>query len=304
MKKHTHSKPKHLMTDILFLLPSLIAFVMVIVIPFFMGLYFSFTDWNGALQKEIHFIGLDNFKSIVKDIRFLHSSLVTGVFTVLNVFVINLVALGLSLLVTSDLKLKNFYRSGFFTPNLIGGIVLGYLWQFIFNYSVTGAAHVLGIKALYSSMLGDDKTALLAIVIVTTWQYAGYIMMIYVAAIQNVPESLLEAAQIDGAGFIQRTKAILIPLVAPAFTVSTFLTLVNSFKQFDVNVSLTNGGPSGIFMNKIMLSTEFLALNIYNTAFVQNKMGQGQAKAVLFFLVLVIFSLLQVYYNKKKEVEM
>lgn len=304
MKKQTGMKTNHRIVDILFLAPAIFAFVMVVLIPFFMGLYYSFTDWNGALQKNITFLGLENYSTIFSEVRFIHSFVVTTIYTVLNVILINLMALILALLVTSNLKFRNFYRSGFFVPNLIGGIVLGYIWQFIFNYTVTVLGKTLGLAWLSTSMLSNDKTALLAIVIVSSWQYAGYIMMIYVAAIQNVPVSLLEAAEIDGANFIARTRAILFPLVAPAFTISTFLTLVNSFKQFDVNVALTNGGPSGMFMNKILLSTEFLALNIYNTAFTNNKMGQGQAKAVVFFLILVIVSLIQVYFNKKREVEM
>ena len=163
----------------------------------------------------------------------------------------------------------------------------------------------MGIEALQGlSMLADSQLAILAIVMVNAWQYAGYIMMIYIAALQNVPISLVEAAQLDGAGFFARMKAIMIPLIAPAVTVSTFLTLVNSFKQFDVNVALTNGGPSTIFMDKAIMASEFLALNIYNTAFMFNDMAKAQAKAVLFFVVLVGISLVQVYYNKKKEVEM
>jgi len=297
-------KQNNRLVNALFLAPSLTAFILVVIIPFFMGLYFSLTDWNGAIQDKITFVGLKNFSIIFSDVKFHYSFLVTTIYTAANVIVINLVALILALLVTSNIKFRNFYRSGFFTPNLIGGIVLGYVWQFIFVNAIPGFATIAGIESLTSSLLGKGPTALAAIVVVGSWQYAGYIMMIYVAAIQNVPVSLLEAAQIDGANFLQRTKAILVPLVAPAFTVSTFLTLVNSFKQFDVNVSLTNGGPSGQFAGKVVKATEFLALNIYNTAFTRNRMAEGQAKAVVFFLVLVIVSLVQVYFNKKKEVEM
>jgi len=152
--------------------------------------------------------------------------------------------------------------------------------------------------------LADQYLALLAIVIVGTWQYAGYIMMIYVASIQGIPDSLLEAAEIDGANYMQRLKAITFPLVAPAFTVSMFLTLINSFKQFDVNYALTAGGPSGMFMGRALMTNEFLALNIYNTAFAYRQLAQGQAKAIIFFLVIVIISLIQVRANKKKEIEM
>jgi raffinose/stachyose/melibiose transport system permease protein len=146
--------------------------------------------------------------------------------------------------------------------------------------------------------------ALLAIVIVGTWQYAGYIMMIYVASIQGIPDSLLEAAEIDGANYFKKLRAIIFPLVAPAFTVSMFLTLINSFKQFDVNYSLTAGGPSGMFMGKALMTNEFLALNIYNTAFSYNQLAQGQAKAIIFFIVIAVISMIQVRANKKREIEM
>lgn len=291
--------------DILFLFPAVFAFSMVVLIPFFMGLYFSFTNWNGAIQKEINFVGLDNFKTLSSDPGFIHAFIVTTIYAVASVLLVNIIAFALALLVTSKLKFKDFYRSGFFSPNLIGGIVLGYVWQFVFNQAIPGFGAMTGIPVLQNlAMLADDKQAIVAIVIVSTWQYAGYIMMIYVAAIQNVPVSLLEAAQIDGAGFVARTKAIMLPMIAPAFTVSTFLTLVNSFKQFDVNVALTNGGPSAMFMNQALSSSEFLALNIYNTAFTMNDMARGQAKAILFFVVLVVVSLIQVWYNKRKELEM
>lgn len=303
--KTTSMKSSEKLTNALFLTPSVFAFSMVVIIPFLMGLYYSFTDWNGAIQSEITFVGLQNFSTIFTEPSFVHAFYITTIYTLISVLLVNIVALALAILVTGKLKLKNFYRSGFFTPNLIGGIVLGYVWQFLFKNALPGLGDLLGVEWLANlSMLGKDSLAIVAIVIVNTWQYAGYIMMIYVAAIQNVPVSLLEAAQIDGATFLQRTKAIMVPLIAPAFTVSTFLTLVNSFKQFDVNVALTNGGPSTLFMNKAIQGSEFLALNIYNTAFSMNQMAKGQAKAVVFFVVLVVVSLIQVYFNKRKELEM
>ncbi|MCL2138907.1 MAG: sugar ABC transporter permease, partial [Treponema sp.] len=182
---------------------------------------------------------------------------------------------------------------------------LGYIWQFIFNNAIPSFGGMVGFTWLKEhQFLADRYLALLAIIIVGTWQYAGYIMMIYVAAIQGIPASLLEAAEIDGANYGQRLRHIMFPLVAPAFTVSMFLTLVNSFKQFDVNFALTAGGPSGMFMGKALMTNEFLALNIYQTAFAFRQLAQGQAKAVLFFVVLTVISLVQVYYNKRKEIEM
>jgi raffinose/stachyose/melibiose transport system permease protein len=223
----------------------------------------------------------------------------------MNIVVLNVCAFFMALLVTSKLKLKGIYRAGFFLPNLIGGIILGYIWQFIFNNAIPSFGEAIGFAWLKEhQFLANQYLALLAIVIVSTWQYAGYIMMIYVAAIQGIPDSLIEAAEIDGANYGQRLKAITFPLVAPAFTVSMFLTLINSFKQFDVNYALTAGGPSGMFMGRALMTNEFLALNIYQTAFSYRQLAQGQAKAVIFFLVIAVISMIQVRANKKKEIEM
>ncbi|HAX73018.1 MAG TPA: ABC transporter permease [Firmicutes bacterium] len=287
-----------------FLFPVLFAFIMVIIIPFFMGLYYSFTNWDGI--KFTEFVGLQNYLNIFEsDVRFLHSIIVTVVYTIMNIIFVNIVSFSLALLVTQGLKGQNIYRVGFFIPNLIGGLILGYVWQFIYKSVLPGVGLTFGMEYFANNiMLGSQNTALLALVITGTWQYAGYIMMIYVTALQNVPRDLIEAAGIDGATAWQRLKHITMPMVAPAFTITLFLTLVNSFKQFDVNVSLTNGGPSILFMEKAINGTELLALNIYNEAFVSRQMALGQAKAVIFFCALLIVALIQVYINKKKEVEM
>lgn len=287
-----------------FLTPTLFAFFMVIIIPFCLGVYYSFTTWTGAAGAGLEFIGLANFKTIFSDKRFFYSFGLTAVYSIISMTVINLVAFGLALLVTQELKLKNIYRTGFFLPNLIGGLVLGYIWQFIFNSALPALGGVLQSDFLRKSLLATPSTAFFGIVFVAAWQYAGYIMMIYIAAIQNVPAELNEAAQIDGADGWKRLRHITIPMIAPAFTVASFLTLVNSFKMFDVNVSLTNGLPSTQFAGESVFSTELVAMNIYNTAFAINKMALGQAKAVLFFVVLVIISLVQVSFNKRREVEM
>jgi raffinose/stachyose/melibiose transport system permease protein len=289
----------------LFLAPALISFLMVQIIPFFIGLYYSFTDWSATAQLTISFVGLKNYTDALKDITFLYSTIITSVYTLLNIILVNFVAFGLALLVTSNIKYRNIYRAGFFLPNVIGGIILGYIWQFIFNRFIPFVAGSWGITYLSENlMLANSRTALLALVIVSTWQYAGYIMMIYVAALQNVPRDLIEAAQVDGATPWQRFKTITIPMVRPAFTVTLFLTLVNSFKQFDVNTSLTGVGPSTIFMGRAINGTELLAMNISNTSLILRNTAMAQAKAIIFFAVLVVFSLLQVYFSKKKEVEL
>jgi raffinose/stachyose/melibiose transport system permease protein len=278
---------------------------MVIIIPFFLGIYYSFTDWNAITGTAVTLVGLKNYIAVFGDLGFLHSFFVTVAYAVLSIIVLNVCAFFLALLVTGKLKYNGLYRAGFFLPNLIGGLILGYIWQFIFNSAIPAFGGAIGFTWLRDNIfLANRYLALLAIVIVGTWQYAGYIMMIYVAAIQTIPDSLIEAAEIDGATFGQRIRHITFPLVAPAFTVSMFLTLVNSFKQFDVNYALTNGGPSAMFMDRAIMSNEFLALNIYKTAFTFNMLAQGQAKAVIFFIVIAVISLIQVRANKKREIEM
>jgi raffinose/stachyose/melibiose transport system permease protein len=298
---------------VLFLFPALFAFVLFVVTPFIHGIYLSMTDWNGLNTGEETFIGLVNYKDLLTDVKFLFSFYRTILYSVLNILVINIVAFLLALLVTQKLKLKNIYRAGFFMPNLIGGLVLGYIWQFIFNRAVVTFG-----PAFETSLLLDGTTALIALIFVVTWQYAGYIMMIYIAALQNVPQDLIEASTIDGANAFQRLRNITLPLVAQAFTVAMFLTLVTSFKQFDTLVSLTSGGPAtlmpqwfadltGTTSNVAVQSTSLVAMNIYNSAFSGASIGAlgiGQSKAVVFFAFLLIISLLQVYFNKRKEIEL
>jgi raffinose/stachyose/melibiose transport system permease protein len=293
----------------LFLAPVLFAFAMVIVVPFVLGVWYSFTDWSSSAKTSggLAFMGLSNYTRSFADPSFIYSFLITTGYTIVNMAVINIVSFGLALLVTSKIRLRNFYRAGFFVPNLIGGLILGYIWQFIFNNGIPTIGDLLGIKAWSDPdnlILARNIPALFAIVVAGTWQYAGYIMVIYVAAIENVPVELHEAAQIDGAGPLRRLVAITLPMASQAFTITLFLTLVNSFKQFDVNISLTAGGPSTMFLDKPIFGTELLAMNIYNTAFVSNDMAMGQARAVIFFLVLAVISTIQVNVNKKREIEL
>ncbi len=296
------SRTKRKLTEFLFLLPTLIAFLMVIIIPFIFGIYYSFTDWQGT-GAVTQTVGFENYKAVFQEPGFLHSFLVTLLFTVLNIITVNVVAFIISLLVTSEIRGRNVYRAGFFVPNLIGGIVLGLVWQFIFSNILPSIGQTLGWPTLSKSLISNKDTVMFTLVTVNTWQYAGYIMLIYVAAIQGISKSVMEAAEVDGARYWTRVTRIQIPLMANAFTISLFLTLTNSFKMYDVNVALTNGGPVSVFMNKPVQASELLALNIYNTAFKYNNMAQGQAKAVIFFIVLTIFSIIQVSWNKSKEVE-
>ena len=286
-------------------LPAFIIFALVIIVPFFLGFYYSLTDWKSVTQTNLQFVGLKNFTDSLADTRFQYSLMITVIFALFNVIVINVVSFGLALLVASKIKLKDIFRAGFFIPNLIGGLVLGYIWQFIYNSVFPALGQMIGSDFLINNLfLGDVKLAIAALIITNTWQYAGYIMMIYFAALQNVPSSLVESASLDGANAWQRLRHIIIPMVMPAFTVSLFLTITNSFKIFDVNFSLTGGGPSLLWHDKAIQSTEFITMNIYNTASGDNLMAQGQARAAILFFILVVISLIQTSITKRKEIDL
>jgi len=288
-------------TKVLFVLPAVFAFFMVMVVPFFFGLYYSMTDWNGV-SETIAFVGLDHFVQVFTQPGFLYSFLITGAYTLINVVLVNVIGFLLALIVTSNLRLRNFYRAGFFAPYLIGGIVLGYIWQFLFNNALPPLGKALGLDFLQVSFLSRADSVIWAMSAVNVWQYAGYIMLIFIAAIQAVPSSLMEAAKVDGAGYFRRTFAILIPMMANAFTISLFLTLTSSFKQYDMNLTLTNGGPAARFFDDPVKASQLLAMNIFDTARA-NQMAEAQAKAVILFVALVIVSLIQVWVSKSKEVE-
>ncbi len=288
--------------NILFLFPTVFAFLMIIVVPFFFGIYYSMTDWNGV-SPNVHFIGFANYLELFTMPDFVSSFVLTMLFTVINVVLVNIVSFILSLIVTSNLKLRNFYRAGFFVPYLIGGIVLGYIWQFLFNNIFLSIGESLSMSFLQVSFLSRPETVIWAMSAVNTWQYAGYLMLIYVASIQSIPASMMEAAEVDGASYMRRVFNILIPMMATAFTISLFLTLTTSFKQFDMNLTLTNGGPATRFFGAPVKASQLLAMNIFHTASA-NRMAEAQAKAVVLFVALVVVALIQVSVNKKKEVEM
>ena len=279
----------------IFVLPILLAYLIVVIIPMFLGIYYSFTDWNG-IGNTPNWVGLSNYIEILgNDKDFLDSFVFTAKFAIVSVISINVIGFGLALLVTRSSKLNNILRSVFFMPNLIGGLILGFVWQFIFTKALDSIGGKLGISFL-EGWLSTTTTGFWGLVILMAWQMSGYMMIIYIAALQSIPESLKEAAKIDGANAFERLKNITIPLVAPAFTVGLFLTLSNSFKLFDQNLALTNGGPAN--------STQMLALNIYKTAFTFSRFGLAQAKAVIFLIAVAAISLTQIYYSKKREVEM
>lgn len=284
---------KNNMSFWLFVGPVFLAFTLVVLVPLLFGIYYSFTDWNG-IKSDLSFIGFQNYVKAFKDASFLQSFLFTLKFTVISVIILNIFGFGLAMLVTRELKINNLLRTVFFMPNLIGGLILGFIWQFIFKEVFASIGKVTG-QVWLMGWLSDGKTGFIGLIILMTWQMAGYLMVIYVAAIQNIPQDLIEASKIDGAKPWARLLHIVLPLVRPAFTISIFLTLSNSFKLYDQNLSLTAGGPAN--------STQMMAMNIYNSAFKFNQMGVAQAKAFILFLIVGVIALTQVYLSKKGEVE-
>ena len=284
--------------NFIFLFPLLFTFAVTVIIPMFVGIFYSFTDWNGVAYSKV--VGFSNYAAMFKEPAFIWSLLLTILFVVINMILVNLVAFLLALLCTTKLKGVGFFRAAYFLPNLIGGIVLGYVWQFVFSNVLTtmlNSPH---------SWLASTNTAFLAIIVVYVWQYAGYIMLIYINGLATVPKDVLEAAQIDGASDIMTLFKIKIPMIAATFTICTFLTLTSAFKQFDVNLALTNGVGTvrGFMGQRLSNGTQMIALNIYNTAFARDQFGYAQAKAILFFIILACVSLIQVRISNKREVEM
>ncbi|MDR2901107.1 MAG: sugar ABC transporter permease [Treponema sp.] len=269
----------------IFVLPALVMFSIAFLIPFVMGLGLSFCDFN--IVTDAQFTGLDNYVRAFSDpsSNFLYSLGFTALFTVVSVISVNVLAFIFALLLTRGLKRTNFFRTIFFTPNLIGGIVLGYVWQTIIN----------GVLSRYNmTILMDSAYGFWGLVLVTNWQLIGYMMVIYIAGIQNISVDLLEAAKIDGAGTGRTIRSIVIPLVMQSVTICSFLTLTNSFKMFDQNLALTSGGPAN--------QTEMLALNIYRTFYNRNGWsGAGQAKAVVFFVLVGIIAFIQLRATRNKE---
>ena len=279
-----------------FLAPALISFVLVVFIPMIIGFFYAFTNWNGIVGSKIEFVGFQNFIDIfARDNSFLHAFGFTALFSVCAVVLVNLVGFLLALLVTQPFKGATLLRGVFFMPNLIGGLLLGFTWQFIFVSIFEALSKTTGWSAL-SGWLSNPETGFIGLLILTVWQLSGYMMIVYIAQIQQIPESVKEAARIDGADGWNMLKGIVLPLMMPAFTIGLFLSISNSFEMFDQNLALTQGGP--------YKSTEMLALNIYNSAFGANEFGFAQAKAIVFMIVVAAIGVTQLVITKKKEVEM
>jgi len=269
----------------IFALPTLAAFTIGFILPFLLGIYLSFCEFTTV--TDARFVGIKNYIRIFGDNTFIHALWFTALFTIVSVVIINVLAFTVAMLLTKGIKGTNIFRTVFFMPNLIGGIVLGYIWQLILN----GIFAYFGRTLTYSGAYG-----FWGLIILMCWQQIGYMMIIYISGIQNVPGELIEAAKIDGATPAQILKNVTIPMVMPSITICTFLTLTNSFKLFDQNLALTAGEPS----NK----SEMLALNIYNTFYGRvGWEGVGQAKAVIFFILVAVIAIGQNWLTRRKEVQ-
>ena len=271
----------------------LFAFFVVLVVPFSQGLFLTFTDWNGF--EFTSFTGVDNYVLSFQDPTFWSTLIFTALFVIVSLVLVNVVAFGLALLVTVNLRSANIFRTFFFVPNLIGGVVLGVIWQFIFNSALVSLATRFEIPFLSSSWLNETDTAFWALIIVTVWQSSGYMMIIYITGLVSIEQDVLEAARIDGASPLRTLLSVKIPLMAQAFTISLFLTLRNGFMAYDVNVALTGGGP--------FRTTELISMHIFQDAFAFGNFGTGQSKAVVMFLVVAVVALVQVSISKRFEVQ-
>lgn len=269
----------------LFALPTLVAFTIGFIVPFAMGIYLSFCKFTTVTDAK--FVGLSNYAKAFTDGTFGHSLWYTALFTIVSVLLINVLAFAIAMLLTKGIRGTNMFRTVFFMPNLIGGIVLGYIWQLILN----GILANFGRTLVYSATYG-----FWGLVILMCWQQIGYMMIIYIAGIQNIPGELIEAAKIDGATAPQVLTNVTLPMVMPSITVCTFLTLTNGFKFFDQNLALTNGAPSDM--------SQMMALNIYDTFYTrQGFEGVGQAKAVVFFIIVAVIAVGQNVITRSKEVQ-
>lgn len=269
----------------IFTIPVMAAFAIGFVIPFILGIYLSFTKFTTV--KDAHFVGLVNYRKLFADATYLHSFFLTLAFAIATIIIINIIAFFLAMALTQKFKGTNLFRTVFFMPNLIGGIVLGYIWQLIFS----------GILVHFNTALNlDARLGFWGLVILVCWQQIGYMMIIYISGLQAIPTDVMEATEIDGANGVQKLFRVTLPMMMPSITICTFLTLTNGFKLFDQNLALTGGAP--------MKQTELMALNIYQTFYGRVGFeGVGQAKAVIFFLIVIVMAGLQQYFTKSKEVQ-
>ena len=277
---------------LLFLAPTFLAFCIGFIYPFLRGIYLSFCKF--VTIGDASFVGFRNYMDAFQDASFVHAFWYTALYAIVSLFIINVLAFLIAYLLTLGIKGANLFRTAFFMPNLIGGIVLGYVWKFVFNRAFVSIGKAVSIGALSNSWLATPSGAMACLIIVSVWQYAGYMMLIYVAGFMSVPKSLKEAAQIDGCTSFQATVNIIIPLMRASFVQCLFLTITRCFMVYDVNLSLTKGEP---FNSSVMA-----AMHVYNQAFTYKNYGLGQAEALVLFIVCAIVGVTQVYIGKKGEV--
>ena len=268
-------------------------FTVVLIVPFVNGVYYTFTDWDGFEVNKL--VGFSNYTKSFQDPTFWSTLRFTALFVVVSLILVNVVAFGLALIVTSKLKSRNILRTFFFVPNLIGGVVLGVIWQFIFNSAIVALANKYDWTLFKESWLQDTNKAFWALIIVTVWQSSGYMMIVYITGLVSIENDVLEASQIDGASPLRTLMTIKIPLMAQAFTIALFLTLRGGFMAYDVNVALTGGGP--------FRTTELISHHIFQDAFANGNFGTGQSKAVVMFLLVALAALVQVTISKRYEVQ-
>ncbi|MFD1952953.1 carbohydrate ABC transporter permease [Paenibacillus thailandensis] len=287
---------KKYMSLLAFTMPALVLYAVFLLIPTIGGMYYSFTDWNG-LNKSYSFVGFGNFaEALTEDPDFVHSLWFTLKYVVFMIVLQNAIALLLAVFIESRKKSKGFFRTVFFMPNMISTIISAFMWTFVFTQVLPQLAEKTNMLFLDQSWVGDPNYSFISILVVSLWNGVGYMMIIYLAALQGVPHSLKEAAIIDGASAFQTFRKVTVPMITHAITICFFLTLNGAFKVFEIVYGLTGGGPGR--------STQVITMNIYEEAFSNNfRYGYASAKSVILFLFILVFTLVQIYVMKRKEVE-
>lgn len=274
--------------------PTVFIFLVVVIVPFIYGVFLTLTNWNG-IASSYRFVGLHNYATVFQSGEFWSIFFLTLEYVGLTLVFTNVIAFSLASLLTSGLRGQNVMRSALFTPNLVGGIILGFIWKFIYSTALVYLGKSLHISFLSVSALGNPSGALWAMVIATVWQYSGYMMIIYIAGFMTIPRNLIEAASIDGANAFRRVVSIIMPMMVPSFIICGFLTLQRGFMVYAINLSLTDGGPYN--------STTLISLHVYQKAFLYQQYGSGQAEAFVLFILVAIVTVVQIRFGKGLEVE-
>ena len=295
MQKMKKKKIHKLLPHLVFLGPSTIIFTVIMLVPILLTFGYSFTDWNGISDK-VEFVGLKNFIFIFSGkATFLDAFWFTFGIAIVIFILTNLLGIALAVALSSRIPISAWFRAIFFLPNTMGGVLLGFIWRFIFIIGFSFIGEAIGLKLFQLQWLGTFETASAGLIVVSVWQSVGYVMVIMIAGLAGVPNDLLEAAKLDGVNSWQNLIKIRLPLCMPYITICLFWTLSNALKMFDLNVALTKGGPYG--------STTSMALNIYNDAFAYNKFGLATAEALIFSLIILVVTSLQMYLSRKAEAD-